>query len=162
MVSKLKILFDALLSVLTMYIQSHCLSLRKSIFYSQKYREMCQKAKMETEHLSGLLREKEIELNACQKEIEMNMTQIKHLEQRISEVSLTQYYFLFLKYFPSVGDLISFLLQLHERSKNIDVEDYDRIKEDFQQMQVIQIGLNPDLHGWLNLLGDSYMLMGTY
>lgn len=65
---------------------------------------------METEHLSGLLREKEIELNACRKEIEMNMTQIKHLEQRISEVSLTQYYFLLLKYFPSVGDLISFLL----------------------------------------------------
>ncbi|XXG77177.1 hypothetical protein AAC387_Pa08g1378 [Persea americana] len=76
----------------------------------QKYREMYQKAEMETEHSSGLLREKEIELDACQKEIEMNMTQIKHLEQRISE--------------------------LHERSKNIDVEDYDRMKEDFQQIQV--------------------------
>lgn len=50
---------------------------------------MYQKAEMETEHSGGLLREKEIELDACQKEIEMHMTRIKHLEQKISEVYLT-------------------------------------------------------------------------
>ncbi|XP_077232792.1 nuclear pore anchor [Tasmannia lanceolata] len=76
----------------------------------QKLREIAQKAKLDTEHLESLLREKQIEIDACKKEIEMQKIEREHLECRISE--------------------------LLERSKNIDVEDYDRMKEDSQQSQI--------------------------
>ncbi|GFS36629.1 hypothetical protein Acr_00g0047040 [Actinidia rufa] len=64
---------------------------------------------METEKLETFLRERQIEVEACKKEIEMQNTEREHLEKRINE--------------------------LLERCKNIDVEDYDRMREDVKQMQ---------------------------
>ncbi|XP_057486078.1 nuclear-pore anchor-like isoform X2 [Actinidia eriantha] len=75
----------------------------------QKLREVSQKAKMETEQLETFLRETQIEVEACKKEIEMQNMEREHLEKRINE--------------------------LLERCKNIDVEDYDRMREDVKQMQ---------------------------
>ncbi|PSR92585.1 Nuclear-pore anchor like [Actinidia chinensis var. chinensis] len=75
----------------------------------QKLREVSQKAKMETEQLETFLRERQIEVEACKKEIEMQNMEREHLEKRINE--------------------------LLERCKNIDVEDYDRMREDVKQMQ---------------------------
>ncbi|XP_058095907.1 nuclear-pore anchor-like isoform X2 [Magnolia sinica] len=76
----------------------------------QKFREIAQKAKVETEHLSSLLRETQIELDVCRKEIERKKIELEQLEQRISE-SL-------------------------ERSKNVDLEEYNCMKENFQQIQL--------------------------
>ncbi|KAF8412623.1 hypothetical protein HHK36_000592 [Tetracentron sinense] len=76
----------------------------------QKLREIAQKARIETQNLDTLLREKNIEVDACKKEIEMQKIEKEHLENRVAE--------------------------LLERCKNIDVEDYDRMKDDFQWMQV--------------------------
>ncbi|XP_062158169.1 nuclear-pore anchor isoform X2 [Alnus glutinosa] len=75
----------------------------------QKLREVTQKARVETEKLESLLREREIEVEACKKEIEMQKVEKDRLEKRVCE--------------------------LLERCKNIDVEDYNRMKDDVQLMQ---------------------------
>ncbi|KAK9278500.1 hypothetical protein L1049_028066 [Liquidambar formosana] len=76
----------------------------------QKSREVAQKVKVETESLESLLRERQIEVEACKKEIELQRMEKYHLDKRIGE--------------------------LLERCKNIDVEDHDRMKDDVRQMQV--------------------------
>ncbi|XP_042520099.1 nuclear-pore anchor [Macadamia integrifolia] len=75
----------------------------------QKLREEAQKASVEIDHIKSLLREKQIELEACHKEIEMHKIEKEQLEKRVSEVL--------------------------EKCKNIDVQDYDRMKDAFHQMQ---------------------------
>ncbi|KAM1266288.1 hypothetical protein ACFX2J_035876 [Malus domestica] len=75
----------------------------------QKFREISQKASAETENLERLLQERQIELEACKKEIEMQKTEKEHSEQRVRE--------------------------LLERYRNIDVQDYDRAKDDVRQLQ---------------------------
>ncbi|KAM3731717.1 hypothetical protein ACB098_11G003200 [Castanea mollissima] len=75
----------------------------------QKLREITQKARTETENLESLLRERQIEVEACKKEIEMQKVERDNLETRFCE--------------------------LLERCKNIDVDDYNRMKDDVQQMQ---------------------------
>ncbi|CAN6689128.1 unnamed protein product [Malus baccata var. baccata] len=75
----------------------------------QKLREISQKANAETENLERLLQERQIELEACKKEIEMQKSEKEHSEQRVRE--------------------------LLERYRNIDVQDYDRTKEDVRQLQ---------------------------
>ncbi|XP_040999238.1 nuclear-pore anchor-like [Juglans microcarpa x Juglans regia] len=74
-----------------------------------KLREGVQNAKVETQNLGSLLRERQIEVEACKKEIEMQKVNKDNLEKRVCE--------------------------LLERCKNIDVEDYDRMKDDIQRMQ---------------------------
>ncbi|CAK7326022.1 unnamed protein product [Dovyalis caffra] len=75
----------------------------------QKLREVAQNAKAQSDKLESLLREKQIEVEACKKEIEMDKVEKDRLEKRISE--------------------------LLERCGNIDVEDYTRMKDDLQHMQ---------------------------
>ncbi|XP_050104542.1 nuclear-pore anchor-like isoform X2 [Malus sylvestris] len=75
----------------------------------QKLREISQKANAETENLERLLQERQIELEACKKEIEMQKSEKEHSEQRVRE--------------------------LLERYRNIDVQDYERTKEDVRQLQ---------------------------
>ncbi|KAG6675327.1 hypothetical protein I3842_15G095500 [Carya illinoinensis] len=74
-----------------------------------KLREVVQKGRAKTENLESLLKEQEIEVEACKKEIEMHKLEKDNLEKRVSELLL--------------------------RCKNIDVEDYDRMKADVQLMQ---------------------------
>ncbi|XP_043688308.1 nuclear-pore anchor isoform X2 [Telopea speciosissima] len=76
----------------------------------QKLREEAQKAIVEIDHIKTLLSEKQVELDACHKEIEMQKIEKEQLEKRVSEVL--------------------------EKCKNIDVQDYDRMKEAFHQIQV--------------------------
>lgn len=76
----------------------------------QKLREAAQKARNETENLETLLAASHTEVEALKKEIEMQQIKREHLEKRVDE--------------------------LLERCKNISVEDYDRMREDVQQMQV--------------------------
>ncbi|XP_062012161.1 nuclear-pore anchor [Rosa rugosa] len=76
----------------------------------QKLHEISQKASVERHNLERLLRERQIEVEACKKDIEMQKMEKDHLEKRLSE--------------------------LLERYRNIDVEDYDRTKAEHQQMQV--------------------------
>ncbi|KAM7532425.1 hypothetical protein LguiB_035835 [Lonicera macranthoides] len=76
----------------------------------QRLREAAQNARNEIEKLGNMLAERETEVEACKKEIEIQKMKSEFLEKRVDE--------------------------LIERCKNIDVEDYDRMIRDFQQMQV--------------------------
>ncbi|KAF9677029.1 hypothetical protein SADUNF_Sadunf08G0064800 [Salix dunnii] len=75
----------------------------------QKLREAAQNAKAHSNNLESLLRERQIEVEACKKEIGMDKVEKDRLERRISE--------------------------LLERCGNIDVEDYNRTKDDLRQME---------------------------
>ncbi|KAK6133125.1 hypothetical protein DH2020_033164 [Rehmannia glutinosa] len=76
----------------------------------QKLRESLQNVRTETEKLERLLGERETELEAHRKEIESLKMEKMHLEKRIDE--------------------------LVEKCKNVDIDDYNRLKESSQQMQV--------------------------
>ncbi|XP_065023043.1 nuclear-pore anchor isoform X2 [Musa acuminata AAA Group] len=73
----------------------------------QKYRDEAQKAKVDAEKYENLLMEKQLEFDACQKEVEMLRIEINHLNNRINELA--------------------------ESHKNIDPEEYDRMKNELQQ-----------------------------
>ncbi|WJX72066.1 hypothetical protein P8452_55984 [Trifolium repens] len=75
----------------------------------QKLRELAEKARAEKENLENLLREREVELEGHKKEIETLKTEKEHLNHKVSE--------------------------LLERSKNVDVEDYDRVKKLARDLQ---------------------------
>ncbi|XP_059661908.1 nuclear-pore anchor isoform X2 [Cornus florida] len=76
----------------------------------QKLREIAQKTRIETENLERLLRERDTEVEAYKKDIEMQKMEKDHLGKRVVE--------------------------LVEKCKNIDVEEYERLREDVQRMQV--------------------------
>ncbi|KAK3004311.1 hypothetical protein RJ639_019727, partial [Escallonia herrerae] len=76
----------------------------------QKLHEVAQKARIRTENLETLLGEREAEVDACKREIEMQKIEREHLGKRVDE--------------------------LLERCKNIDVEDYNRMSAEVQQLQV--------------------------
>lgn len=101
-------------------------------------REITQKARTETENLESLLRERQIEVEACKKEIEMQKVERDNLETRVCEVIHmligTAFYDLTHMLYQ-YSNTCSFL-KLLERCKNIDVDDYNRMKDDVQQMQV--------------------------
>lgn len=76
----------------------------------QKMREVVQNAKVEAENMQNLLRERELESEALRKEIELQRNEKECLERRVSD--------------------------LVERSKNIDLEDYNRLRSEVEQLQV--------------------------
>ncbi|XP_039055568.1 nuclear-pore anchor-like isoform X2 [Hibiscus syriacus] len=73
----------------------------------QKLREVAHKSKIESEALESRLMEKQFELETCKREFEKHQAEREILEKRVSE--------------------------LLERCRNIDVEEYDRLKNDVQQ-----------------------------
>ncbi|XP_031477595.1 nuclear-pore anchor isoform X2 [Nymphaea colorata] len=75
----------------------------------QKANEVAQKAKSESDHLATLLREKEVELEAVKKQVDMQKEEIGLWEKRNSEI-VSSY-------------------------KNLDMEDYEQMKENFKDMQ---------------------------
>nr|BAO49712.1 nuclear pore complex protein TPRb [Nicotiana benthamiana] len=76
----------------------------------QKLREAAQKMKIEVEGLQKLLNERQENVEACRKEIEMQRLDKEQLERRVNE--------------------------LVERYKSFDLEEYANLKEAAQQMQV--------------------------
>lgn len=60
-----------------------------SRYCAQKYRDEAQKAKVDAEKYENLLMEKQLEFDACQKEVEMLRIEINHLNNRINEVFIT-------------------------------------------------------------------------
>nr|XP_016471043.1 PREDICTED: nuclear-pore anchor-like [Nicotiana tabacum] len=76
----------------------------------QKLREAAQKMKIEVEGLQKLLNERQENVEACRKEIEMQRLDKEQLERRVNE--------------------------LVERYKSFDLEEYASLKEAAQQMQV--------------------------
>ncbi|KAL9262657.1 Nuclear-pore anchor-like protein [Drosera capensis] len=75
----------------------------------QKLREVCEQAKLEAEHLSTVVKERETEVAVLKMEIERERSEKGNLEDKISE--------------------------LLERCSQVDVEDYQQMKVDLQQMQ---------------------------
>ncbi|KAK9152572.1 hypothetical protein Sjap_000052 [Stephania japonica] len=76
----------------------------------QKLREVVQKVKVEAEQLENLLHERQIEVDSLQKEINLHKEEKLNLENRIVE--------------------------LVETSRNIDLEDYNRLKDTVGLMEV--------------------------
>ncbi|KAJ6322496.1 hypothetical protein OIU77_012355 [Salix suchowensis] len=95
----------------------------------QKLREVAQNAKAHSNDLESLLRERQIEVEACKKEIEMDKVEKDRLEKRISE--------------------------LLERCRNIDVEDYNRMKDDLQQMEEKSREKDAEIEGIKNLVSEQ-------
>ncbi|XP_066322569.1 nuclear-pore anchor-like isoform X1 [Miscanthus floridulus] len=75
----------------------------------QKFREEAQKAKRESERLQNLLLEKEVDAEMCKRELEMQKAEIANLNQRISE--------------------------LIENSKGIDLNTYEAMKNELQNIK---------------------------
>ncbi|XP_066332482.1 nuclear-pore anchor-like isoform X2 [Miscanthus floridulus] len=75
----------------------------------QKFREEAQKATMESERLQNLLLEKQVEVEMCKRELEMQKAEIANLNQRISE--------------------------LIENSKGIDLNTYEAMKNELQNIK---------------------------
>ncbi|PIA37605.1 hypothetical protein AQUCO_03000279v1 [Aquilegia coerulea] len=75
----------------------------------QKLRELARAERVEMECLRKMMSEKTIEVDSCRKEIEMQNIERGNLENRIAEL---------------LGTI-----------KNIDLEEYHRLKDDYQQMQ---------------------------
>ncbi|KAJ1280991.1 hypothetical protein BS78_04G274600 [Paspalum vaginatum] len=76
---------------------------------SQKFRDEAQKAKMESERLQNLLLEKQVDAEMRKKELEMQKTEIGNLNQRISE--------------------------LIENCKGIDLDTYEGMKNELQNIK---------------------------
>ncbi|KAL3820879.1 hypothetical protein ACJIZ3_006784 [Penstemon smallii] len=76
----------------------------------QRLREAFQNVRIETENLEKLLRDRETELETRRKEIEFLETEKGNLQKRIDE--------------------------LVDKCKDVDLDDYNRIKESYQQLQV--------------------------
>ncbi|KAK4484958.1 hypothetical protein RD792_007563 [Penstemon davidsonii] len=77
---------------------------------SQRLREAFQNVRIETENLEKLLRDRETELETRRKEIEFLETEKGNLQKRIDE--------------------------LVDKCKDVDLDDYNRMKESYQQLQV--------------------------
>ncbi|KAJ4756884.1 Nuclear-pore anchor [Rhynchospora pubera] len=77
----------------------------------QKLREEAQKAKVEAESSRSLLAEKQIELEKCQKELDLKRIEAENLNNRIKE--------------------------LVESSKNIDPKEHERIKVEFHHIKML-------------------------
>ncbi|XP_068655691.1 nuclear-pore anchor isoform X2 [Aristolochia californica] len=76
----------------------------------QKLRETAQKVKAEADHLNSLLKEKDTQLDVSRKKAEMLNAERANLENRISE--------------------------LLEKTKGFDVEDYNLLKDNYQNIQL--------------------------
>ncbi|KAL3625105.1 hypothetical protein CASFOL_031773 [Castilleja foliolosa] len=95
----------------------------------QKLREALQNVRIETENLERLLRERDAELEACRKEIETLKMEKMNLEQRIDE--------------------------LVEKYKAVDIDEYNQMKDSFQQMQDDLRGKDAELDDVKKLLLDK-------
>ncbi|KAH7688768.1 nucleoprotein TPR protein [Dioscorea alata] len=102
---------------------------------SQKFRDECQKLKMETEKITNLLKEKEIELDSCQKVVAMRNVEIGHLQSRIAE--------------------------LLENCKNVDAGEYERMKDDLHQLKILLGESDTQLHLTKNLVSEKQELVSS-
>ncbi|TXG71410.1 hypothetical protein EZV62_006345 [Acer yangbiense] len=92
----------------------------------QKLREIAQKARAACDNLENLLRDKQIEVEACKKEIELQRMEKENLEKRVCE-----------------------------RCRNIDVEDYNRLKADVKQMEEKLKGKDAEIEEMKNLVSEK-------
>ncbi|CAN6457286.1 unnamed protein product [Victoria cruziana] len=92
----------------------------------QKANEAAQKAKAESDHVATLLKEKEMELEAIKKHVDMQKEEIGLWEKRNSEIV--------------------------NRYKNVDMEDYEQLKENFKEIQEKLKNMEVDLRESQSLL----------
>lgn len=95
----------------------------------EKLREIAQKTKSDCDNLENLLRERQIEIEACKEEIEKQRMEKEKLERRVFE--------------------------LLQRCRNIDVEDYDRLKVEVRQMEEKLRGKDAEIEETKNLLSSK-------
>ncbi|KAL5732092.1 hypothetical protein ACHQM5_004749 [Ranunculus cassubicifolius] len=95
----------------------------------QKLRELAQKARAEMDQLESILKERNVEVDSCRKEIEMQKMEKLNLENRINE--------------------------LLGACKNIDLNEYNRMKDDCQQMQVKLKAVEAELDETKKLMSEK-------
>lgn len=103
-------------------------------FLLQKFREEAQKIKTEAENLGSLLRTKEVELYACQKEVEVLKLEIGHLNSKITEV-IVGFSFKILESFTDCVFTFCFW-QLQSSTKIVDIEEYEQMKNELESTKV--------------------------
>ncbi|XP_062222059.1 nuclear-pore anchor-like isoform X3 [Phragmites australis] len=99
----------------------------------QKFRDGAQKAKIESERLHNLLLEKQVDNEICHKELEMHETEIANLNQRVSE--------------------------LVENSKGIDLNTYETMKEELQNIKSTLRENSAELESARNLLSEKEIII---
>ncbi|KAJ6817739.1 nuclear-pore anchor [Iris pallida] len=95
----------------------------------QKLREEAHTVKIEAENLGKLLREKQTEFDACQKQVEMQKLEIGHLNNRIAE--------------------------LRESYKGIDTEGYERLKDELLHIKSLLKENELEVQVSKNLVSDK-------
>ncbi|KAL6633570.1 hypothetical protein ACP70R_026241 [Stipagrostis hirtigluma subsp. patula] len=99
----------------------------------QKFRDEAQKAKMESGRLHNLLLEKQIDNERCHEELEMHKREVANLNQRISE--------------------------LVETSKGIDLNTYENMKNELQNIKSTLRENSAELESAKNLLSEREILI---
>ncbi|KAK3159063.1 hypothetical protein QOZ80_2AG0145200 [Eleusine coracana subsp. coracana] len=99
----------------------------------QKFRDEAQKAKLESERLNNLLLEKQVHAEMCQKELETQKTEIANLNQRISEMV--------------------------ENSKGIDMNAYESMKEELQNIKSTLRDKSVELESAKSLISEKEVII---
>ncbi|KAM0927211.1 hypothetical protein ACQ4PT_003280 [Festuca glaucescens] len=99
----------------------------------QKFREEVHKAKMEAERLDKILLEKQADADICRKELEMQKTEIANLNQRISE--------------------------LVENSRGVDLNTYETMKVELQNVKSTLRGNSIELEHAKNILSEKEVVI---
>lgn len=112
----------------------------------QKLREAAQNNLTEVEHLQSLLKDKQSEIETCKKEIEAYKIDNDLLKKKNTEVfmfiiSFVTFSFIFLEkngknFLLSFNIIILPYMKLLQNFQNIDVNEYNRMKEEVNKMQV--------------------------
>lgn len=96
-------------------------------------REVSQKARTDFENSENLLKQKQTELDLCMKETERLRKEIDLQKRRVDEVS---HFSLAIYLFACILTIVFHFVKLRETYKNIDVADYNRLKDEVRQFEV--------------------------
>lgn len=117
------------------------------ILKHQRLREVAQKARMESENLENVLKQKQTELDLSLKEMESLRMETDLQKKRVDEAShyklLESYIYWFIRtitfcYWLKLTITFCFV-KLRETYRNIDVADYNRLKDEVRQLEVLPI-----------------------
>lgn len=100
----------------------------------QRLREVSQKARTDFENSENLLKQKQTELDLCMKETERLRKEIDLQKRRVDEVR--HFKLLSLYIYLRILTIVFHFVKLRETYKNIDVADYNRLKDEMRQFEV--------------------------
>eukprot|EP00252_Welwitschia_mirabilis_P011319 TRINITY_DN2545_c0_g1_i2.p1 TRINITY_DN2545_c0_g1~~TRINITY_DN2545_c0_g1_i2.p1 ORF type:complete len:1411 (+),score=457.86 TRINITY_DN2545_c0_g1_i2:114-4346(+) len=109
---------------------------KKNFDECQELRKKFQNAESELDKFSVLVREKEVEIDAAQKELEMQKSEIGRWQNRVSE--------------------------LLEKFRSVDVEDYENVKNELQQFKEKCDAMTTEVESQKKMLEEKQEAVNTY